>query len=53
MGGKKHWLLVLEDSSDHAWGHLKRKVKTEGCDHDIIKRFEDNARYQCQFIKTE
>ena len=31
MGGDKHCLLVLEDSTDCAWSYFLKKIRTEGC----------------------
>ena len=28
FGGKKHWLLVIEDSSDYAWGYFLKDKST-------------------------
>ena len=32
FGGKEHGLLVMEDSTDFAWGYLNRKVGVEKFD---------------------
>ena len=37
MRAKKHWLLVLEDSINHARNNfLKRQVTIEGCNGGVL-----------------
>ena len=45
MGGKKHWLFVVEGSMDSAWSYFKKKISIERCYDKPNSRLKGNEWY--------
>ena len=50
FGGKKHWLLALEESANHAWSYfLKEKSKLKNVMFVLIKNLKIKYDIQVRY----
>ena len=44
LGGEKHWILVVEDSTDFAWSYFYKKIRIKNVMMSLVKEF-NQAQY--------
>ena len=51
VGGKRHWLLVIDNSSDYIWSFfLKENSNLANAMVDLIKNLKDKYSLQVQYL---